>query len=66
MEIWFCDVYPAFLLQGYLAKMPVKSFRAHADIFDLLFLFASKLTKGFEVGKIFKGYSEEIICLKNS
>lgn len=45
--------------------MPVVGFRAHADIFDLLFFLAGKLNLVFKEQVVFKGYSEEFICLNS-
>lgn len=45
--------------------MPFVGFRAHADIFDLLFFLAGELNLVFKEQVVLKGYSEEFICLNS-
>jgi len=65
LEIWVCDVHPAFLLKLVLAQITVVGFGAHADITYLLFLLTSEVTLSFEELVVLKVDSEEIVCLNS-
>ena len=45
--------------------MPFVGFRAHADIFDLLFFLAGELNLVFKEQVVLKSYSEELIYLNS-
>jgi len=65
LEIWVCDVHPAFLLELILAQIAVVGFGAHACIAYVLLLLASEVALSFEELVVLKGDSEEIVCLNS-